>query len=458
MAETIATPADRASETRPDITAFLEKIEARQAKIGIIGLGYVGLPLALTGAKAGFRIIGFDIDAPRVAQINRGESFFRHIPSETLGAAVKSGNLDATHDFSRLSEPDAILICVPTPLTKQREPNLSYVVDTARAIAARLRRGQLIVLESTTYPGTTTEILKPILESTGLKSGSDFFLAFSPEREDPGNPDFATAGIPKVVGGDGEDALKLAVALYGQLVIRTVPVSSPATAEAVKLTENIFRSVNIALVNELKLVFGAMGIDIWEVIEAAKTKPFGFMPFYPGPGLGGHCIPIDPFYLTWKAREYELSTRFIELAGEINTAMPHYVIDRLAEAMDRKLRRGLNGSDILVLGIAYKKNVDDTRESPSLKLIELLEERGAKVEFHDPFIASIPRTRKHAALAGRTSVALDAKSVASFAAVLIATDHDGVDYALLAQHAKLIIDTRNVCARAGLSGSHIVKA
>ncbi|MFI5013600.1 MAG: nucleotide sugar dehydrogenase [Hyphomicrobiales bacterium] len=458
MAETTTISARRTSRTTPDIDALLKAIKARQAKIAVIGLGYVGIPLALTGAKAGFSIIGFDIDVPRVAQINRGESFIKHITSQAIAEAVKSGRFEATSDFGRLSEPDAILICVPTPLTKYREPDLTYVVDTAKTIAPRLRPGQLIVLESTTYPGTTTEVLKPIFEARGLRSGVDFFLAFSPEREDPGNPDFATASIPKVVGGDGEDALRIADALYGELVVRTVPVSSPATAEAVKLTENIFRSVNIALVNELKIVYGAMGVDVWEVIDAAKTKPFGFMPFYPGPGLGGHCIPIDPFYLTWKAREYDLTTRFIELAGEINTAMPRYVVDRLAEAMDRKLKRGLNGSKVLVLGIAYKKNVDDMRESPSLKLIELLEERGAKVEYHDPFIPVIPRTREHAALAGRKSAPLDAKSIAAFDSVLIATDHDGVDYAGLAEHAKLIVDTRNACTRAGLTGANIVKA
>jgi len=293
MAETIALSSRRMSQAKPDVEALLKAIAARQVKVGIVGLGYVGIPLALTGAKAGFKVVGFDIDAPRVAQINRGESFIKHITSDSIGTAVTSGRLEATADFSRLSEPDAILICVPTPLTKYREPDLTYVVETARAIAPRLRRGQLVVLESTTYPGTTTEVLKPIFEAQGLESGVDFFLAFSPEREDPGNPDFATAGIPKVVGGDGADALRLADALYGQLVVKTVPVSSPATAEAVKLTENIFRSVNIALVNELKVVYGAMGVDIWEVIEAAKTKPFGFMPFYPGPGLGGHCIRSD---------------------------------------------------------------------------------------------------------------------------------------------------------------------
>jgi UDP-N-acetyl-D-glucosamine dehydrogenase len=458
MAKTNVASASISLAPKPDVNVLIRAIKARKAKIAIIGLGYVGIPLALAGAKAGFSIIGFDIDEPRVAQLNRGESFIKHVASQDIGEAVKSGRFEATCDFRRLSQPDAILICVPTPLTKYREPDLTYVVDTAKAIAPRLRPGQLVVLESTTYPGTTNEVLKPILEATGLKSGVDFFLAFSPEREDPGNPSFATAAIPKVVGGDGSDALNIALALYGEFVVKTVPVSSPATAEAVKLMENIFRSVNIALVNELKVVYGAMGVDIWEVIEAARTKPFGFMPFYPGPGLGGHCIPIDPFYLTWKAREYDLATRFIELAGQINTGMPRYVVDRLAEAMDRQLRRGLNGSKVLVLGVAYKKNVDDMRESPSLKLIELLEERGALVEFHDPFIPVIPRTREHAPLAGRRSVALNSGTIARFDCVLIATDHDSVDYELVAKGAKLIVDTRNACAKAGLTMSNIVKA
>jgi UDP-N-acetyl-D-glucosamine dehydrogenase len=436
---------------------LLERFKARQATIGIIGMGYVGLPLALTAAKAGFRVLGFDINASYVERLNRGESYIRHIPSNPVAEAVVEGRLEATTDFRRLSEPDAILICVPTPLTKHREPDLSYVEKTAHAIAERLRKGQLIVLESTTYPGTTDEVLKPILEATGLKSGRDFFLAFSPEREDPGNPDFGTSTIPKVVGGDGPDALALADALYSQLVVKTVPVSSAATAEAVKLTENIFRAVNIALVNELKVVYAAMGIDVWEVIDAAKTKPFGFMPFYPGPGLGGHCIPIDPFYLTWKAREYDITTRFIELAGQVNTHMPYYVVERLAEAVDRS-GRPFSGSRILMLGAAYKKNVDDMRESPSLKLIELIEARGASVDYHDPHIPELPPTRKHGPLAGRRSVSLTAEAVASYDAVLIATDHDNVDYRLVAEHARLVVDTRNSLARAGLANDRIVKA
>ncbi len=437
---------------------LLSSIGSRDARVGIVGLGYVGLPLAVTATNAGFGVIGFDIDAQRVAKVNRGETVIKHIDGALLGDAIAKGKFEATADFARLAEVDAILICVPTPLTRHREPDLSFVEATARSVAGSLRAGQLVVLESTTYPGTTDEVLRPILEEGGLKSGQDFFLAFSPEREDPGNPDFGTSTIPKVVGGDGAHALELANTLYGALVTKTVPVSSAATAEAVKLTENIFRAVNIALVNELKVVYEAMGIDVWEVIDAAKTKPFGFMPFYPGPGLGGHCIPIDPFYLTWKAREYEISTRFVELAGEINTAMPQRVVSQLARAMDSRLKRGLNGARILVLGIAYKKNVDDMRESPSLRLIELLEERGAVTAYHDPHIAEIPPTREHAPLTGRRSVELTAQEVAAYDAVLIATDHDTVDYALVVDNAKLVVDTRNACARRDLPNTNVVKA
>ncbi len=452
-------PADHATydSHAMGVAQILERFKARQATIGIIGMGYVGLPLALTAAKAGFNVLGFDINANYVERLNRGESYIKHVPSSLVAAAVKEERLAATSDFSRLSEADAILICVPTPLTKHREPDLSYVEKTALSIAERLRAGQLIVLESTTYPGTTDEVLKPILEATGLKSGKDFFLAFSPEREDPGNPDFGTSTIPKVVGGDGPEALALADTLYSQLVVKTVPVSSAATAEAVKLTENIFRAVNIALVNELKVVYAAMGIDVWEVIDAAKTKPFGFMPFYPGPGLGGHCIPIDPFYLTWKAREFDITTRFIELAGQVNTHMPYYVVERLAEAVDRS-GKPFSASRILMLGAAYKKNVDDMRESPSLKLIELIEARGASVDYHDPHIPELPPTRRHAPLAGRRSVPLTAETIAAYDAVLIATDHDNVDYRLIADHARLVIDTRNSLAKAGLANDRIVKA
>lgn len=441
-----------------DLEGLIRKFRDRTATIGIVGLGYVGIPLALAAVRAGFRVIGADIDAPRVAQINRGESFIKHIPSAAMQEAVGAGRFSATTDMARLADADAILICVPTPLTRHREPDLSFVESTTRAIAQHLRAGQLVVLESTTYPGTTTGVMLPILETGGLKSGQDFLLAFSPEREDPGNPDFGTASIPKVVGGDGGEALKAADALYAQLVVRTVPVSSPDTAEAVKLTENIFRSVNIALVNELKVIYAAMGIDIWEVIDAAKTKPFGFMPFYPGPGLGGHCIPIDPFYLTWKAREHDVATRFIELAGEINTRMPYRVVNIVAEALDKSNGRGLKDAQILILGVAYKKNVDDMRESPSLKLIELLEARGAKVNFHDPFIPIIPPTREHAALTGRRSLPLSVDTLRRHDVALIATDHDAVDYGLLVAHARLVVDTRNACSRAGLSGGNIVKA
>jgi UDP-N-acetyl-D-glucosamine dehydrogenase len=442
----------------PDMSDLLSAFESRRAMVGIIGLGYVGMPLALTAAKVGFRVLGFDINEPRVAQLNRGESFISYIPAQLLSDVIVDRRFEATADFSRLDEPDALLICVPTPLTRHREPDLSYVANTAQAIAARLRKGQLIVLESTTYPGTTEEVVRPILEAAGLKSGRDFYLAYSPEREDPGNPNFQTARIPKVVGADSQDALALAQALYGQFVIQTVPVSSAATAEAVKLTENIFRAVNIALVNELKVVFGAMDVDIWEVIEAAKTKPFGYMPFYPGPGLGGHCVPIDPFYLTWKAREYDITTRFIELAGEVNTRMPFYVVNRLAEALDRRLGKAVGGARILIVGLAFKKNVEDTRESPSLKLMELLETRGARVDFHDPFVPTIPATREHAALAGRSSVALDPQRVAGYDAVLIATDHDAIDYRGLVRHARLVVDTRNACGRAGILDDKVVKA
>lgn len=440
-----------------DIPSLLARFQTRQATIGIIGLGYVGLPLALTAAKAGFSVLGFDINASYVERINRGESTIKHIPSALLAEAVSAQRLEATADFSRLGEPDALLICVPTPLTRHREPDLSYVEATARAISERLRLGQLVVLESTTYPGTTAEVLKPLFEATGLKSGKDFFLAFSPEREDPGNRDFGTSTIPKVVGGDDPEALALANTLYSQLVDTTVPVSSTATAEAVKLTENIFRAVNIALVNELKVVYAAMGIDIWEVIDAAKTKPFGFMPFYPGPGLGGHCIPIDPFYLTWKAREYDITTRFIELAGQVNTQMPYYVLDRLAEAVDRS-GTPFSGSAILILGVAYKKNVDDMRESPALKLIELIEARGARVDYHDPHVPELPTTRKHASLTGRRSIGLTPQILKIYDAVLIATDHDSVDYRLVGEHAKLVVDTRNACAKAGIVSDRVIKA
>jgi UDP-N-acetyl-D-glucosamine dehydrogenase len=446
------------SEPRSQFEKLLDRLSRKDATIGIVGLGYVGLPLALACAEAGFRVIGFDISAQRVAAINACEQVISYIDSARIERALANGTLQATDSFARMAEADATLVCVPTPLTRSRDPDLSYVVATAEAIAKTLRPGQLVVLESTTWPGTTREIVQPILEAAGGVIGEDCFLAFSPEREDPGNAKFNTQTIPKVVGADDAQSLKLAVTLYEAIVSKVVPVSSAATAEATKLTENIFRAVNIALANELKLVYGEMGIDVWEVIAAASTKPFGYLPFYPGPGLGGHCIPVDPFYLTWKAREYGLETRFIELAGQINTGMPKVVVDRLAEALNQRDGKGLKGTRILLLGVAYKPNVDDTRESPSLTLIELIEARGGQVDFHDPHIESIPSTREHAALAGRRSTPLTAEGVAGYDAVLIATDHAGVDYALVADRAKLVLDTRNTISRLGLPGDRVVKA
>ncbi len=439
-----------------DIDILLRRIEARDYVIGIVGLGYVGLPLMLTAAGSGFRCLGFDIDAPRCELLNAGHSPYRHIGADVVAATRATGLAEATTDFARIAECDAILICVPTPLGPHREPDLSYVEATARSIAPHLRSGQLVVLESTTWPGTTREVMLPILEGGGLVVERDLFVAYSPEREDPGNTQFRTAAIPKVVGGVGERSSRLAAAVYEHLVVRPVPVSSADTAEAVKLTENIFRAVNIALVNELKQVFGAMGIDIWEVIEAAKTKPFGYMPFYPGPGLGGHCIPIDPFYLTWRAKEFGLSTRFIELAGEVNRAMPGWVVDRLAEALDRRFSRGLNGSRILIVGLAYKKNVDDIRESPALTIIELLQARGAAVDYHDPYCAEIPRTREHGHLSGMRSVPLG--DLGAYDAALVVTDHDAVDWQALVDGSRLVVDTRNATRGIQRNAGRIVRA
>ena len=434
------------------------RLAERSATVGVIGLGYVGLPLALAAVRAGFAVTGFDINPDRVARINAGEPVISHLDTAAMRAALATGRFRASTDMEDLGRCDAVLICVPTPLTPQREPDLSYIRATAADIARTLRPGQLVVLESTTWPGTTEEVLKPILEATGLTSGRDVFLAFSPEREDPGNRTHTLATVPKVVGGDGARARDLADALYGAIVARTVPVSSTATAEAVKLTENIFRAVNIALVNELKVVYDAMGIDVWEVIEAAASKPFGYMPFWPGPGLGGHCIPIDPFYLTWKAREFDVATRFIELAGEVNRGMPRYVVERLALALDRQRGRPLGGARILIVGVAYKRDLDDMRESPALKLIALLEERGAVIEYHDPLVPEIPPSRAHPGLTGRRSVPLTPDALRSCDAALVVTDHAGVDYALIAAEAPLVVDTRNALARHGLAGERIVKA
>lgn len=421
---------------------LIGRIKAREATVGVIGLGYVGLPLVMEFCRAGFNVIGYDVDAAKVERLNRGESYIGHIPTAKIREQVETGRLSATTDFSRIGESDAVLICVPTPLTRQREPDLSYIVQTGETIAPHLRAGQLIVLESTTYPGTTDEVLRGILEEKGLTCGEDFLLAYSPEREDPGNPEFSTGRIPKVVGGVGEEALNAADALYSQIVVRTVRVSTARTAEAVKLTENIFRSVNIALVNELKVIYAKMDIDVWEVIEAAKTKPFGFMPFYPGPGLGGHCIPIDPFYLTWKAREYGVQTRFIELAGEVNTSMPEYVLQVMTDALNERTR-SLKGSRILLLGIAYKKDVGDPRESPSFRLMELLSHKGASVDYYDPFIPEIPHMREYPVFAGQRSIPWDLEKIAEYDTVLISTDHTDVDYAALGKAARLIVDTRN---------------
>jgi UDP-N-acetyl-D-glucosamine dehydrogenase len=449
---------DAATPHNADGNTLLGRFLAREATIGVIGLGYVGLPLVGAIAASGFKVLGFDIDAEKVAALNAGRSYIRHIPDAMIAALVNERRFRAVTDFAQFATVDAVLICVPTPLTRYREPDLSYIVQTTEMIAPHLRRDQLVVLESTTYPGTTREVMLPILERGGLKSGTDFFLAYSPEREDPGNAEFSTRKIPKVVGGDGPEALRLVSALYDQFVTNTIPVSSPETAEAVKLTENIFRAINIALVNELKVIYDAMGIDVWEVVKAASTKPFGFMPFYPGPGLGGHCIPIDPFYLTWKAREHEISTRFIELAGEINTSMPRYVVERLASALNERFSKGLKGTRILLLGLAYKKNVDDPRESPTFKIMELLEDRGASVAYHDPYLPEIGPSREHAEFAGRRSVPLAPDSLRRFDAVLICTDHDDVDYRMIVEHAPLVVDTRNVCARAGIVGGNVVKA
>ncbi len=439
--------------------AFVARAEARDLTIGVIGLGYVGLPLAEGFLNQGFRVLGFDVDQAKIDAVAGGRTYIKHIPDARIAAMRDSGRLEVTTDPTRLAVADALLMCVPTPLNIYREPDLSYVENTTRVIGAHLRHGQLVVLESTTYPGTSDEVVRPILESaSGLKSGVDFAIAYSPEREDPGNIDFSTTTIPKVVGANTDDERRMAGAIYSAIT-QVVEVRDLRTAEAVKLTENIFRLVNIALVNELKVVFDGMGIDVWEVIDAAKTKPFGFMPFYPGPGLGGHCIPIDPFYLTWKAREHGEVTRFIELAGDVVTRMPKYVVERLAEAMSTKLKKAVNGSRVLVVGLAYKKNVDDMRESPSLHLIHMLRERGAQVEYYDPHIPAVPHTRDHPEFAGMRSIDWNRETLSTFDCALISTDHDAVDYLGLAGSIPLIVDTRNATAQlSGAFADRIVKA
>ncbi|MCE9616295.1 MAG: nucleotide sugar dehydrogenase [Lentisphaerae bacterium] len=433
--------------------ALLRKLHSHDAKIGVVGLGYVGLPLLIEFAKAGFPVLGFDTDSQKNAKLKRGESYIRHIDPARIQtvfnpSAPDPRRADATSDFSRAAECDAILICVPTPLTEHRDPDLSFIEATGKALGPHIRKGQLIVLESTTYPGTTDEILAPILEQAcGLKAGHDFFMAFSPEREDPNNAQFRTATIPKVVGGMNPDSLAVAQALYDQVITRTVPVSSCRAAEATKLVENIFRCVNIALVNELKIVFTEMGIDIWEVINAASTKPFGFMPFYPGPGLGGHCIPIDPFYLTWKARQYGVVTKFIELAGEINTSMPKYVVHRAMEALNQH-GKALKGSRTLLVGLAYKKNVDDDRESPTYILWKELLRHGAQVDYFDPFCPVVRPSREHADLAGMRSQTWDGIAAARYDMAIVSTAHDQVDHNALAGMVDLVVDTRGACAPA----------
>ncbi|MEM7482265.1 MAG: nucleotide sugar dehydrogenase [Acidobacteriota bacterium] len=436
MSNTSSSAADRVAHLRQEITD-------RQALVGVIGLGYVGLPLILSLAERGFRTLGFDVDQSKVTTLENGETYIQQCPASRIRPLVEGGALAATADFGRLGEPDVLLICVPTPLTAQREPDMSYIVATAQRIVERLRPGQLVVLESTTYPGTTEELLRSMLEGGGLACGEDFFLGYSPEREDPGNTTHSTTTIPKVVGGVDERSADLTQALYDQIVPSTVRVSSARAAEATKLTENIFRAVNIALVNELKIVYDRMGIDIWEVLDAASTKPFGFMRFNPGPGWGGHCIPLDPFYLSWKARESGAPPRFIELAGEVNVTMTGYVIEKLQRALNGR-SRAVRGSKILVLGIAYKKNVADPRESPAFELIDRLLDLGAEVSYHDPLIAEAPAMRTWSELPPMHSVPLTAENLAAQDAVLVVTDHDAIDWQRVHRHAPLIVDTRGI--------------
>ena len=432
---------------------LIEKIKNKKAHIGVIGLGYVGLPLVMEFCKRGFSVTGFDVDAKKVQVLKQGKSYIKHIDAGRI-KGCKTYFMPTT-DFSEIARMDCIVICVPTPLNKYREPDMSYVFNTTRMIAQYLQKGQLVVLESTTYPGTTDEDVRAILEETGMKAGNDFYLAFSPEREDPNNKDFSTSTIPKVVGGYTRNCLAAAKALYDSIVVKTIPVSSTKVAEATKLLENIYRAVNIALVNELKVLFDRIGIDIWEVIEASKTKPFGFQAFYPGPGLGGHCIPIDPFYLTWKAKEYEFATRFIELAGEINASMPYYVVQRTMEVLNDK-GKSIRNARVLILGIAYKKDIDDVRESPSLKLIKLFSEKGAKVDFNDPHV---PQTQKMRMYDFRMkSVPLTDKNLKKYDCVVISTDHSFYDYKFILKHAALIIDTRNALESRGIKSKKVFKA
>lgn len=430
-----------------------KKIKTKEAKVGVIGLGYVGLPLIKTFLAKGFKVIGFDIDTKKVEMLNKGQSYIKHVTGEELKIYLKEKKFRATSNFANLKQIDVVIICVPTPLDSHKNPDLSYVLETTKIIAKYLNKGQLVVLESTTYPGTTEEEMLPLLEAGGLKVGKDFYLAYSPERENPGDKYYTTAKIPKIVGGVSANCRRVVKALYDQIVVKTVPVSSPKVAEATKLLENIFRSVNIALVNEMKMVFELMDIDIWEVIAAASTKPFGFLPFFPGPGYGGHCIPVDPFYLAWKAKEVEYPTKFIELAGEINTRMPYHIVSKTAEALNDR-GKSLKDARILILGIAYKKDVDDQRESPSLKIISLLQKRGVKVAYNDPYV---PRSYGHRDYPDLNlkSVPLNEKMLKEFDAVIIATDHSIYDYNWIARNASLIIDTRNAIKK---KKKNVVKA
>lgn len=434
---------------------LLKRIEGQNVMGAVIGLGYVGLPLVQHLCLAGYKVLGFDVDVKKIEQLRAGKSYIEHLDSAIISEQINSELFDPTDDFSRLGEADCISICVPTPLDNGGGPDLSYVRQTAEAIARTLRVGQLIILESTTYPGTTDEILRPVLEAGGLKAGRDFFLAYSPEREDPGNPTYSISTIPKVTGGITPDCNEIAGAYYGRIFERIIAVSTPAAAEMTKLLENIYRSVNIALVNELKLLCERMEIDVWEVIDAAATKPFGFMPFYPGPGLGGHCIPIDPFYLSWRARQFDFHTRFIELAGEVNTSMPLHVLRRVTQALNHT-GKALKNADVIVLGVAYKKNVDDTRESPALRLIELLIQEGARAAYSDPHVPSLPKSRRYDF--GLTSVELTPERLGSCDCVLVATDHDAYDFDFIATHAPLIVDTRNATRHVTSNRDRIVLA
>lgn len=434
---------------------LLQKIKDNEAVVGVVGLGYVGLPLLLEFVEKKMPTVGFDIDPQKIEKLNKGESYIKHIESERIQDALEKKLFRATSDFSDLSSVDCILVAVPTPLSKNREPDISYIVKTSETISKYLRKNQLVVLESSTYPGTTEEVMRPILEKSGLEAHKDFFLAFSPEREDPNNANYSTKTIPKVVGANDPVSLALTTSLYDKVIVQTVPVSSSQAAEATKLLENIFRSVNIALVNEMKVILDRMDIDVWEVINAAKTKPFGFMAFYPGPGLGGHCIPIDPFYLTWKARQYGIATKFIELAGEVNTDMPYYVVNKVGDALNDH-QKSINGSKVLILGMAYKKDIDDLRESPTLKLIELLQDKGAKVDYNDPMIPELWPMRHYQY--DIKSVELTPENIAEYDAVLISTDHSVYEWDKIVKHAKIVIDTRNATENVTENREKIVKA